>query len=280
LAGGSALASGAASAKRCPPWNGAEPPTGNGWLLGVAALPTCQVFGVGNADTEQGQSALVMQLTESAWSGESSELGSLAGVTAASAGSAWAVGTAVQTGPPPNLVSGLVLHWNGSRWERQLPPEPGGYNGYEALAGVAALSARAAWAVGSYAAGSSSHPANGGSPRRTLIVRWTGTAWSKVPSPNPGSDNRLTGVAVVNAKDAWAVGYYRSAKVYRQTLILHWNGQAWSQVACPVVGDANDNLLYAVSAASAGNAWAVGEYVNGELAVGLALHWNGQTWQQ
>jgi hypothetical protein len=23
-----------------------------------------------------------------------------------------------------------------------------------------------------------------------------------------------------------------------------------------------------------------GEYVNGDLAVGLALHWNGQTWQQ
>jgi hypothetical protein len=119
-------------------------------------------------------------------------------------------------------VGGLVLHWNGSRWE--LPPEPGGYYGYEALTGVAALSARDAWAVDSYAAGTSSHPANAGSPRSTLVVRWNGTAWSRVPSPNPDSDNRLTGGAVVNAKDARAVGYYRSARVYCEALILHWNG--------------------------------------------------------
>src|SRR6266567_5066922 len=65
---------------------------------------------------------------------------------------------------------------------------PGSFNG------VAVLSARSAWAVGS--AGS-----------KTLIVRWKGTAWKRVPSPNPAPENFLSGVAATSAGSAWAVGY-------------------------------------------------------------------------
>ena len=81
-------------------------------------------------------------------------------------------------------------------------PEPGRAQNSAALTGVAASSASSAWAVGSY---------SNGKARQTLILRWNAKAksWTRVPSPNPGrrgSRQQLTSVAIVSAKDAWAVG--------------------------------------------------------------------------
>ena len=83
-----------------------------------------------------------------------------------------------------------------------------------ALSGVAATSAGNAWAVGSDGSG------------KTLIVHWNGTAWTRVPSPSPGTFAALSGVAATSATNAWAVGSAFRGK----TLILHWNGTVWSQV--------------------------------------------------
>ncbi len=62
-----------------------------------------------------------------------------------------------------------------------------------------------------------------------------------------------------------------------KTLILHWNGVKWSQVTnlSPVYG-----ALYAVTAVSADNAWAVGEATNsqGQDSMPLVMHWNGKKW--
>src|SRR6266700_2057709 len=81
---------------------------------------------------------------------------------------------------------------------------PGSFNG------VAVLSARSAWAVGS--AGS-----------KTLILRWNGTVWRRVPSPNPSPDHAqcLAVVSAASASDAWAVGYTDGGG---KTLIVRWNG--------------------------------------------------------
>src|SRR5260221_8017482 len=97
--------------------------------------------------------------------------------------------------------------------------------------------------------------------------------WTGVPPPNPGTANNLTGVAVVSACDAWAVGYDTSNGA-DQTLILHWNGTRWTRVASPEPGTAN--LLNGVHAASATDAWAVGSHGNSVFgpAKTLALHRN------
>jgi len=80
------------------------------------------------------------------------------------------------------------------------------------LNGVAATSARNVWAVGGNGAG------------RNLILHWDGTAWKRVPSPNPaGEESVLAGVAALSAANAWAVG----------SVILHWNGRAWKLVPNP-----------------------------------------------
>src|SRR5205823_1453273 len=42
---------------------------------------------------------------------------------------------------------------------------------------------------------------------KTLVLHWDGTAWSKVKSPNPSTDNSLTAVSARASSDAWAIGY-------------------------------------------------------------------------
>jgi hypothetical protein len=80
----------------------------------------------------------------------------------------------------------------------------------EVLRKVAVISARDAWAVGYDRAGS-------------LIERWNGTVWAKVPSPG-SAGSALQAVAATSAGNAWAVGVTRSGS----TLVERWNGKSWS----------------------------------------------------
>jgi hypothetical protein len=83
-----------------------------------------------------------------------------------------------------------------------------GVKGY--LTAVAVSSAASAWAVGS--------KANARGVPETLIMRWTGRSWTRVPGPATPGGSELAGVAAVSARDAWAVG---------GGLILRWNGTTW-----------------------------------------------------
>jgi hypothetical protein len=144
---------------------------------------------------------------------------------------------------------------------------------YNVLTGVSADSATDAWAVGSYTDDTTG-------VRDTLILHWNGTAWSRAPSPSPGSRlNMLTGVSADSATDAWAVGFYRTQAAGALPLILHWDGTAWSQVPAPSSG-LPDTELNGVSAVSGRAAWAAG--FAGTPAAGqfhtLLLRWNGRAW--
>ena len=76
---------------------------------------------------------------------------------------------------------------------------------------MTATSARNAWAVGIT------------STSKTLILRWNGSAWKLIRSPNPSAGRDiLGGVTATSARNAWAVGSAGSG-----TLILRWNGTAW-----------------------------------------------------
>jgi hypothetical protein len=106
----------------------------------------------------------------------------------------------------------LILHWNGTAWKKVPSPNPGGPSRDNGLRGVAATSAGNALAVGVYSNGTSD---------QTLVARWNGTAWKKVPSPDaggPSASNFLVGVAASSANNAWAVGYYGTPS---QTLAVH-----------------------------------------------------------
>ncbi len=72
------------------------------------------------------------------------------------------------------------------------------------LTGVSTGPGGTAWAVGAIcpsACGTVSET------HRTLILQWTGGAWSQVPSPTPGGDAVLFGTNVGPGGSAWAVGF-------------------------------------------------------------------------
>jgi hypothetical protein len=138
------------------------------------------------------------------------------------------------------------------------------------LNGVAATSASNAWAVG---ATDTNEP---------LAVRWNGTTWKRVPTPDLGGNGAVSGdfggVAATSADNAWAVGTF-GLMVYF-TLIEHWNGTAWQWVGSPSPG--SNAALGGVAATSADNAWAVGSYFDFDSAQEETLieHWNGTAWAQ
>jgi hypothetical protein len=78
------------------------------------------------------------------------------------------------------------------------------------LGGVAATSASNAWAVGSTGSNTAA---------KTMIVRWNGTAWARVPTPTPAGGAYLSGVTATSATSAWAVGQTGTAG-HITTLIL------------------------------------------------------------
>ncbi len=183
-----------------------------------------------------------------------------------SACNGWAVGYY------QNGTAGLALieRWNGKVWKRRRSPQPG----YESeLSGVAALSARDAWTVGSSNYG------------RTLIEHWNGRAWKVQRSPNPGGSGRedgFLGVAAVSPRDAWAVGEYNSLKViFSRTLIAHWNGKAWKvqRSPNPAIKDNGVDGLAAIAAVSSTDAWAVGTDKKRGVYRTLVDHWNGKAWK-
>jgi hypothetical protein len=154
-------------------------------------------------------------------------------------------------------------------WSVVSTPKIGSNFNY--LNGVAALSANDVWAVGAYF--------NGSGFRKTLIEQWDGTKWSKVLSPNVGSDNNvLFGVAAISANDVWAVGGHRTRLGTYQTLIEHWDGTSWSIVSSPNVGS-GDNALLGLLVTTARDIWTVGysSSSQGPLQT-LVGHWDGTSW--
>jgi hypothetical protein len=216
------------------------------------------------------------------WGGQPPNVGSgnnqLQDVAVTSACNALAVGyydngTASQT---------LILHWSGKAWRVQRSQNPGGPGYDNALSGVAATSAKNAWAVGYYWDGTAT---------RTLIEHWNGRRWKVQPSPNPGGahEDELLGVAATSSTNAWAVGYYYNGTA-TETLVEHWNGKKWRVQPSPSANGACATPraltlrgrvigLVSVAATSSTDAWAVGVRCGRTATHSLIEHWNGKAWK-
>jgi hypothetical protein len=191
------------------------------------------------------------------------------GVSSVSAANAWAVGAI--SSRTQDLVQALAAHWNGTGWAR-VPIGGLGPRSDAELTGVSAVSPADAWAVG-----------NSGTPPgvSSLVVRWNGIRWSRVPSPSPGAPaggTALSAVSAVSASSAWAVGSYGNVE---KTLVLRWNGTRWAQVPSPSPGGARGSMLLGVGSGPGSAAWAVGCYGASPASAAehtLALRWNGARW--
>ena len=190
----------------------------------------------------------------------------LTSVTVVAPNDAWAVGY----GYSGTAQRTLIEHWDGSTWTVIPSPNVGSYD--NTLRGVTAAGADSLWAVGDYSITADY------SPRKTLILHWTGTSWSQVPSPNPSSQyNALNGVSARSATDVWATGYTFSDR--GQALMLHWDGNAWSQVPSPAGSICSSGD--AISARAANDVWAVGSAAFGgycDPQQPAAFHWDGSQW--
>ncbi|MGO9077535.1 MAG: hypothetical protein ACLQDY_00605 [Streptosporangiaceae bacterium] len=238
-------------------------------LRGVAATSARSAWAVGCSSCYTSRPrALIVHWNGRAWKRVPSPGGSLSGVAAISVRNAWAVGSA---------ASGrtLIVHWNGRAWRRVPSPSPSSARYGNSLAGVAAASARTVWAVGYTATGSGT-----GVHFKSLILRWNGRAWRRVPSPSVSSGrfgNALAGVAATSATSAWAVGCTDGCPVGGTPLIERWRGKSWKQVAAPTTPYALYNLG-AVAATSATSAWAVGGGGPVTSEGTATVHWNGRRW--
>jgi hypothetical protein len=256
-------------------WNGtrwsrvASPsPVSGDELSGVSATSSANAWAVGGSAGVP----LILHWNGTRWSQVASPTAgtwptTLVAVSATSASNAWAVGYWFDNG----LDKTFTVHWNGTKWSRVTSPNPGPSENSDVLNAVKATSGTNAWAVGETGAGS-------------LILHWNGTSWSKVTTANYED---LYGVGGVSANNAWTVSQWYKKSIHSfRTLIVHWNGTSWSKVATPSVTAAQYNVLTAVSAVSATNAWAVGAYgLAGNCydftdCHTLTLHWNGRTWSK
>jgi hypothetical protein len=162
----------------------------------------------------------------------------------------WAVGYYYD--PAEATYEALIEHWNGTAWS--IVANPPIAQETNILYGVAASSPTNVWAVGY----SKTYP----DPSLTLALRWNGTSWSRVTTPNKsttyGSGNVLLDVTVTGTNEAYAVGNWQSeATNYHQpwTLAERWNGTSWRLATTPTPGAAA--ILAGVDTAG-GIAWAVG----------------------
>jgi len=194
----------------------------------------------------------------------------LTGVSVASPCDVWVVGSQ-QVGLATQT---LTEHWNGLAWTAMPSSNPGGSSGTTWFNAVAVKSSTDAWAVGYYT--------NGTSPNQTLIELLSGGTWEQVSSPDPAGPTHphfLQDVAIISAKNAWAVGDYESGTTLR-TLIVHWNGATWSQVPSPNPST-RQNELFSVAFTSATNGWAVGTFRDShDFRQTLIEHWNGTKWSR
>jgi hypothetical protein len=167
-------------------------------------------------------------------------------LSASSASDIWLAGTSVSLSTGTTIAE--ALHYNGTTWSVVPMAQPG--TNTPSIQAVTAISPTDAWAVGEDIGATS---ALGGS---TLIEHWNGSGWSIVPSPTPGADPFLTGVAARGPDDVYAVGSNLPSVNggADEGLILRWNGSAWSVDA----DQAGESLLGAGTVAGASNEWAVG----------------------
>jgi hypothetical protein len=115
----------------------------------------------------------------------------------------------------------------------------------------------------------------------TLALRWDGSTWSIVTTPDPSPTNRsvFDGVTCKSASWCVAVGFASNGS-FNQTLIEQWNGTTWSIVSSPNPSVSANAYFDGVSCPSESFCVAGGstDAGGGSLYTTLIEQWNGSTW--
>lgn len=176
--------------------------------------------------------------------------------------------TAALTAPISSPSSALALDCG---WQDSHPAVPANPNP-NSLSSVAVAGPGDAWAAGSMEFGG------------VILEHFYANAWHVTTGVDPaGSDGaQFTGISASGPRDAWAVGSYRAASHAWESLVEHWDGSRWSLISTPAGFDQAE--LGAVAARNGSDAYAVGQIrhptnQNSGIPHGVALHWDGRSWQ-
>jgi hypothetical protein len=172
--------------------------------------------------------------------------GGLYGVAVRSRRNAWAVGWS-DLGQPAMEVP-MIEHWNGVRWRIVPCPRVGSYS---SLSGVAVVTPKNVWAVGSF---EETYP---------IAEHWNGSRWKLVRVP--GAEG-LGSMQVISARNIWAVGPVE---------IEHYNGKRWRLVSFPAP-DGNVFLNQITRVPGTRHLWAVGW--DGLPSTPVAFYYDGSHW--
>lgn len=207
------------------------------YLSSLVVRSSKNVWVTGWTQNNGSQSALIMHWDGVKWQiAPLPDLGknasSLASMSAISNRNIWAVGSA-------NGME-LILHWNGKLWQQVAAPRQSGSKYHidgASLKGVAALTAKDVWAVGSWSL-SGGGDAGGDMP---MTIHWDGKEWKRVAASGPeGKLSTLNSIVALSRNDIWAAGSFvdfnaRLSRIYT----LHWNGKNWMLSIWPrVYGEA------------------------------------------
>jgi hypothetical protein len=112
------------------------------------------------------------------------------------------------------------------------------------------------------------------------VIHFDGNEWSTIPAPGiDGSlSNDLLGIVDISPTLAWAVGNEAPGVSVPQQVIQQWNGTKWSIFPGPKFPPNSQAILSAITATSANDIWAVGEFGEGQFAFELFEHFNGTAW--
>lgn len=194
--------------------------------------------------------------------------GNLLAIDAGGPNDAWAVGAVAHLFAASEP---LLMHWDGTSWE-QFPIQ--GVSRSTALTSVVVVGPDDVWAIGT------STPSRYGrtAPGYAVLVHWDGTHASEVPGPEPGHTHTTTlnAVAAVDAADVWSVGFSTHGHGSMRPFAEHWNGREWAQVPC--VAPEPHAELTAISAVSADDIWATGEWDYLGTVQPFLEHWDGTRW--
>jgi hypothetical protein len=278
IALGVGLTVGAPGASAAPGWTivPSPSPTPGTDLNGVAVLGATSAWSVGQTQRYSSHDDMaILRWDGTAWSLAAAPNSrcydeGLNDVAFTSASNGWAVGeTPVSVHRPstcfdPPRRGPLAVHWNGSTWT--VVPTPVPTTGRGILYGVAAAAPNDVWAVGRT------------SYQTPLISHFDGVAWRTVPAPAQSAAD-LKDVAVVSARDVWAVGdAIANPDGTSSPLILRFDGTAWRRVASPA--GPGYRTLDSVAAVGPSDVWAVGVKNPGTTPRPFAVHFDGVRWQE
>jgi len=161
----------------------------------------------------------------------------------------------------------FAMKWDGSSWSSMTTPNVPS-TGNNALISVDCISPTWCMASG-YAYDSASRYA-------TLTMKWDGSVWAIIPSPNPTptSFSFLNSIVCFSTTSCMIAGGSQTAA----PLIMTWNGTSWTLGSGQTPPSGNSALFREISCLSASWCVAVGEWSDGSVTRPLVETWNGSTW--